>query len=140
MCKWEDLQKKLTYKSEEGENTKTYVLVDPMEFILGVGDLTGELMRKCINSLGSGDIDSSFSIANTLKSFYTFYKGLNVHNRELGRKIQTLRNSLLKTDHVSYNIKIRSEEATKLGKTFDPREVLEEINAPKDEHVDEGFY
>lgn len=138
MCSWEDLQKKLTYESEDGQ--KTYVLVEPMEFILGVGDLTGELMRKCINSLGSGDISSSFNIANSLKSFYTCYKGLNVHNRELGRKLQTLRNSLLKTDNVSYNIKIRSEEAVKLGKTFDPREVLEEINAPKDEHVDEGFY
>lgn len=137
MCSWEDLQMKLTYECEEDQQTK--LLVEPLEFILGVGDLTGELMRKCINSLGSGDDDSSFIIANSLKSFYTCYKGLRVYNRELGRKIQTLRNSLLKTDNVSYNIKIRSEEAVKLGKTFDPREVLEEINARNDD-VDEGFY
>lgn len=138
MCSWEDLQKQLSYESEEGQ--KTYVLVEPMEFILGVGDLTGELMRKCINSLGSGDVNSSFNIANSLKAFYTCYKGLHVNHRELGRKLQTLKASLLKTDNVAYNIKIRSEEAVKLGKTFDPREVLEEINAPKDEHIDEGFY
>lgn len=137
MCGWEDLQKVLTYESEEGQ--KTYVMVEPMEFILGVGDLTGELMRKCINSLGSGDINDSFHIANSLKSFYICYKGLNVHHREFGRKLQTLKSSLLKTDNVAYNIKIRSEEAIKLGKTFDPREVLQEINS-KDDQVDEGFY
>uniref|UniRef100_T1GRU4 Uncharacterized protein n=1 Tax=Megaselia scalaris TaxID=36166 RepID=T1GRU4_MEGSC len=88
MSSWDDLQKELTYESEGGQ--KTYCLVDPMEFILGVGDLTGELMRKCINSLGSGDVQTSFAIGNSLKAFFTYYKGLNVHHRELEKPNQTI--------------------------------------------------
>lgn len=30
--------------------------ITPVDYLLGVADLTGELMRMCINSVGNGDI------------------------------------------------------------------------------------
>lgn len=46
-------------------------LVQPMEFMLGLGDLGGEVMRQCVNSLGSGDFDTCFQACNFLRHLYT---------------------------------------------------------------------
>jgi len=57
---------------EEKESPKKFqFFVDPTEYILGLSDLTGELMRRCINSLGSGDTDTCLETCKTLQHFYT---------------------------------------------------------------------
>lgn len=48
-------------------------LIQPTEFLLGIGDLSGEVMRRCINSLGAGDFDTCFAACNFLQSLYTGY-------------------------------------------------------------------
>lgn len=92
---WNDLQKLLTYEeqkepetvAEDDENAtaddseanqlptnqmKTFVcLVQPIEFMLGLGDLCGEVMRHCINALGSGDLDECFEARRFLQFLYT---------------------------------------------------------------------
>lgn len=56
----------------EKESPKKFqFFVDPTEYILGLSDLTGELMRRCINSLGSGDTDTCLETCKTLQHFYT---------------------------------------------------------------------
>lgn len=82
---WMDLQKQMNYcelsKTEESEEAaeeqceenKFSFFVDPTEYILGVSDLTGELMRRCINSLGSGETDTCLSTCKVLQQFYTGY-------------------------------------------------------------------
>lgn len=76
MSGWTDLQKKMTYSTEEAsENSpecKSF-FVDPTEYILGVSDLTGELMRRCINSLGSGETVACLSSCNVLQQCFTGY-------------------------------------------------------------------
>uniref|UniRef100_W8BKS8 Translin-associated protein X n=1 Tax=Ceratitis capitata TaxID=7213 RepID=W8BKS8_CERCA len=107
-------------------------LVDPTEYILGVADLTGELMRRCINSLGSGETVVCLETCKVLQQFYTGYVSLNVQRcRELSRKIYTMRQSLLKTENVCYNVKVRGGEAAKWGAVFE--------NKISDD-LDEGFY
>ncbi|KAH8383131.1 hypothetical protein KR009_007040 [Drosophila setifemur] len=111
---------------------KFQFLVDPTEYILGLSDLTGELMRRCINSLGSGDTDTCLETCKTLQHFYTGYISLNCQRaRELWRKITTMRQSVLKAENVCYNVKVRGGEAAKWGATFDQK---------PSEDVDEGFY
>lgn len=46
-------------------------LVQPMEFMLGLGDLSGEVMRRCITSLGTGDVETCFQSCTFLQSLYT---------------------------------------------------------------------
>lgn len=46
-------------------------LVQPIEFMLGVGDLSGEVMRHCINALNSGDLDECFQARQFLQFLYT---------------------------------------------------------------------
>ncbi|KAH8295252.1 hypothetical protein KR018_009117 [Drosophila ironensis] len=111
---------------------KFQFFVDPTEYILGLADLTGELMRRCINSLGSGDTDTCLETCNTLQHFYTGYISLNCQRaRDLWRKITTMRQSVLKAENVCYNVKVRGSEAAKWGATFDHKPA---------EEVDEGFY
>ncbi|KAM7362176.1 translin associated factor X [Cochliomyia hominivorax] len=139
---WMDLEKLMHYSEttktdenpeEESLNKNEFsFFVDPTEYILGVSDLTGELMRRCINSLGSGETDTCLSTCKVLQQFYTGYISLNVHRcRELSRKIYTMRQSVLKAEHVCYNVKVRGGEAAKWGAVFD--------NKPVDD-IDEGFY
>lgn len=95
---WNDLQTKLTYDVAEveppkletlaideptpapepidekpnAESVKTILcLVQPVEFMLGLADLSGEVMRKCVNSLGNGDIDACFNVCNFLQNLYS---------------------------------------------------------------------
>ena len=35
--------------------------IQPTEYILGLADLTGEIMRNCVNSLGNGDTEECFN-------------------------------------------------------------------------------
>lgn len=95
ICDWNDLQTMLTYveridpdNTVEGDKAvnddneisqlqtpvqlKTFVcLVQPIEFMLGLGDLCGEVMRHCINALGSGDLDECFEARRFLQFLYT---------------------------------------------------------------------
>lgn len=83
---WDDLQKRLTYTvkpnvdtengSVEGEtgeiaDKEIACLVQPSEFLLGLADLSGEVMRKCINSLGSGDIETCTKACNFIQNLYS---------------------------------------------------------------------
>lgn len=95
---WNDLQKKLTYdvtdvelpiietltidestsapepadeKRDTGSLKTILCLVQPIEFMLGLADLGGEVMRKCVNSLGNGDIDACFNACNFLQNLYS---------------------------------------------------------------------
>ncbi|XP_053692191.1 translin-associated protein X [Sabethes cyaneus] len=95
-------------------------LLQPLDFVLGIGDLSGEVMRKCINSLGSGDVDSCFDHRRFLQELYKgFISVSNARSRDFSQKIITLRQSLLKSENVCYNVKVRGGEAAKWGSTDD---------------------
>lgn len=86
---WNDLQEKMSYdesnvvtdeketdnedKSVQGktETKKFKCLVQPIEFMLGLADSTGEVMRRCITSLGCGDVKTCFQVCSFLQSLYT---------------------------------------------------------------------
>uniref|UniRef100_A0A1Q3G3L6 Translin associated factor x n=1 Tax=Culex tarsalis TaxID=7177 RepID=A0A1Q3G3L6_CULTA len=93
-------------------------LLSPMDFVLGVGDLSGEIMRKCINSLGSGDVESCFEHCRFMQELYKGFVSVgNPRNRDFNQKLFTLRQSLLKSENVCYNVKVRGGEAAKWGNT-----------------------
>ncbi|XP_058801884.1 translin-associated protein X [Phymastichus coffea] len=89
------------------------VLVSPVEYILGIADLTGELMRKCINNLATGDIDNCFETCNFVRKMYTGFLGCSGAGREVSRKLYTLKQSLTKMENVCYTIKVRGSEVPK---------------------------
>lgn len=45
--------------------------VDPMEFMQGIGDFSGEVMRQCVNALGAGHFDTCFRGCALLRTLHT---------------------------------------------------------------------
>uniref|UniRef100_A0A8C4QXZ8 Translin-associated factor X n=1 Tax=Eptatretus burgeri TaxID=7764 RepID=A0A8C4QXZ8_EPTBU len=83
------------------------------DYILGVADLTGELMRVCIMSMGSGsaDPDTPFRLCQFVRSIYDGFCILgNSGPHELSRKLPVLRQSLFKMEDACYALRVRGSE------------------------------
>lgn len=151
---WSDVNKGFIYQDEDTDKTVT-LLFPQVDFILGIADFTGELMRKCINSLGAGNIGDCFKICNFVKYIYTGFLGEtvavfiwlivsdcvwfaginNIGYKEINRKMYVLRQSLSKMELVCYNICVRGSEV--------PKHMLMNVitSADDDNHEeDEGFF
>lgn len=145
---WNDMQKFLTYEekapetnapeeesqsnTEEMPSIQYTCLIQPIEFMLGVADLSGEVMRRCINSLNSACIDNCFQSSNFLQDLYKGFIGIGqTRNRDMSQKIYTMKQSVLKTEMVCYNIKVRGTEAAKWGGEENKADAVDD---------DEGFY
>lgn len=70
---WADIDTLFRYKDEEcGE----YSLLFPQyDFILGIADFTGELMRRCINTLGVGNVEECFKLCDFVRYVNTGFLG-----------------------------------------------------------------
>lgn len=123
MQDWTTLERALTYhttsspvdSSEQSTPKATQVMVTPTDYILGIADLTGELMRKCINNLAIGDVSSCYQTCNFVRKIYIAFLGYTsvVHNNEVNKKIITLKHSLTKMENACYTIKVRGSEIPK---------------------------
>ncbi|KYM96461.1 Translin-associated protein X [Cyphomyrmex costatus] len=123
MQDWSALEKTLKYHTissptdslEQSTSKTVQVMVTPTDFILGIADLTGELMRKCINNLAIGDVNSCYQTCNFVRKIYIAFLGYTgvVHNNEVNKKIITLKRSLTKMENACYTIKVRGSEIPK---------------------------
>lgn len=126
---WSDIEKNLTYKTLPTDcdevnlpdeqnitatNEEIKTLITPTEYILGVADLTGELMRKCINNLASGDITSCYQTCNLVRDMHMGFIGcVGICGKEIRRKLYVLKQSLIKMENVCYTVKVRGSEIPK---------------------------
>jgi predicted translin family RNA/ssDNA-binding protein len=110
--------------------------VSPVDYILGVADLTGELMRKCISNLGSGDIEGCYHTCTFVRKIHSGFLGVSCAGiKEFTRKLVTLRQSLSKMENACYTIHVRGSEI--------PKHMLADvISVTQDDFLeeDEGFY
>ena len=97
----------LTTNNEE----KQFVFpLTELEYVLGVADLTGELMRLTVNAVGNGNWTLPFSILCFIRSIQRCYQSLRPITRDIPRKLQTMNDSVSKIEQVCYSIKIRGSE------------------------------
>ena len=100
-------------KGEQTEMVSDNVIclpLEPMDYLLGIADLTGELMRLCINSVGCGDKELPFNLLPFFRAMHCGFLSLRSLNKEMGRKTSVLKNSLHKVEKVCYTLKIRGSE------------------------------
>ncbi|XP_072293489.1 translin-associated protein X [Eucyclogobius newberryi] len=108
----------------------TYVLtfqVTPSDYLLGVADLTGELMRLCISSVGNGDIDTPFQLSQFLRQIHDGFSYIgNTGPYEVSKKLHTLRQSLGKVEDACYALRVRGSEIPKhmLADVFTTRNAI----------------
>eukprot|EP00794_Sanderia_malayensis_P020405 gene20405-22418_t len=90
------------------------LLLRPMDYILGVADLTGELMRMCINCLGNGEQEKSQEICSFLRTIHDESLKLSGKDfRDLGQKIRVMKQSMQKVENVCYAVSLRGKEVPK---------------------------
>jgi predicted translin family RNA/ssDNA-binding protein len=52
---------------EDGKDTSMIVMVSKQDFLLGIADLTGEMMRKAVTSAAAGNTENCFAIFTSLQ-------------------------------------------------------------------------
>ena len=117
-----DTEPKASSKVETISETKTSpsseivtisVFVPPIEYMLGVADLTGELMRMAINSVGSGELDTPVEVCQFMRLIHDAFVMFGKLHREIPRKLHTLTQSLKKVENACYTLQVRGSEIPK---------------------------
>lgn len=100
--------------SMDDESESVDLLITLYEYILGIADLTGELMRRCVNNLAHGNIPSCFETCNFVRNVYKGFIGCaTLSHKTINSKIYTLKQTLQKIESVCYIIKVRGSEIPK---------------------------
>jgi len=100
-------------ESMEMESVECTVMINPNCYILGIGDFTGEMMRRCINSIGSGNMEICHKTADFLQQIFSAYQLVGHGPRGFGSKMGALRQSLQKVENVCYTVQMRGSEVPK---------------------------
>lgn len=87
--------------------------LNPVDYVLGIADLTGELMRLCMNSAASGDIDKPFTVCKFLREVHDSFMAFGNINRDIGSKLRALNSSLHKVERACYTLEVRGSEIPK---------------------------
>lgn len=131
----EEINARLVFMSSEKDASESPPLgaqvltfqVTPSDYLLGVADLTGELMRMCISSVGNGDIDTPFQLSQFLRQIHDGFSYIgNTGPYEVSKKLHTLRQSLGKVEDACYTLRVRGSEIPKhmLADVFSSRATL----------------
>ncbi|KAJ3416870.1 hypothetical protein HDV05_008455 [Chytridiales sp. JEL 0842] len=99
----EELQKELV--NEDGIAS---VLISVEDYLLGLADLTGELMRLCINAVARGQNDRAVEICRFMRSLQSDYLILDVPSVQ--KKMGAMKGSVKKVEAACFRIKILSSE------------------------------
>ena len=87
------------------------VLLTPIDYILGIADLTGELMRMCINQISAGDQGKALEICYFLRTLHDQFLMLSGRDiKDLRQKMKVLKQSLTKVENACYTVKLRGSE------------------------------
>ena len=95
------------------EDANLVLKVSPFDYILGVADLTGELMRLCVNSAANGDRKTPFQVCKFLRSIYDSFVSFGNCSRDVASKLRVLRSSLHKVESACYTLQVRGSEIPK---------------------------
>ncbi|KAI8369338.1 translin-associated protein X-like protein [Radiomyces spectabilis] len=116
---------KLILKSEidkhfVDDDGQPWLKVQQQDYILGLADFTGELMRMAINNVATGKYDQAMNICKLLRALSSDFELLSGTTFPLlNKKMNALRSSLNKVERACYTYRIRGSEY--------PREIYESM-------------
>jgi len=117
LLSWSEVRSSLSnLPSKEGEDSgkSTSIEVPLIDYLSGVADLTGELMRAAINSIAAGNQSRPLHICDFLTSVYAgfalFPNSISSSYKDWSQKMRTFRQSLAKVENVCYVLKLRGTE------------------------------
>jgi predicted translin family RNA/ssDNA-binding protein len=80
--------------------------LDPEFYLMGLIDLTGELVRKAINSAINGDYGTSVKLKNLVSDLYDELMLFDFAGGELRKKFDSIKYDLKKLDDLVLNLKL----------------------------------
>jgi predicted translin family RNA/ssDNA-binding protein len=83
--------------------------VDPENYLMGVCDLCGELVRKAINSSIKENYRVAVAVRSALEEIYTELSKFDFRNGELRRKYDGIKYELKKLDDVVFELKMKGK-------------------------------
>ncbi|WWC73012.1 uncharacterized protein I206_106977 [Kwoniella pini CBS 10737] len=90
------------------ENGQSLVVVTPEDYILGMSDLTGELMRYATNALSTGDHNTPLEVCDFVRTVKSHFDGIPPHMLyKLSKKQEETTRSLEKIERVCYALRLR---------------------------------
>ncbi|OGM02112.1 hypothetical protein A3K72_04005 [Candidatus Woesearchaeota archaeon RBG_13_36_6] len=78
-------------------------------YLLGICDLTGELVRKAINDAIKGDMKSAFFIKKIVEDLYGELLKFDFRNGELRKKFDGIKYDLKRLENVALDIKLKGK-------------------------------
>jgi|SRR3989344_5535562 len=87
--------------------SKSELKVDSECYLMGLSDLTGELVRRAANEIINKDLDSAFKIRKFVNDLYGEFIQLDIRNGDLRRKADAVRWNLKKLEDVIFDVKVK---------------------------------
>ena len=106
LISYEQVKATFEFSKEGGKDLE----LNPFDYILGVADLTGELMRLCINSAANGDKETPFEVCRFLRDIHDSFLSFGNVSRDLSSKLRVLKASMNKVEVACYTLKVRGSE------------------------------
>ncbi|KAJ1974311.1 hypothetical protein H4R33_006835 [Dimargaris cristalligena] len=95
----------------ETQHPVVHIPVGPIDYVLGVSDVAGELMRYAINSLACGNADEANAVGVFFQQLYSAFVEFNPRlHPQMTKKVQVMRDSLLKVENACYQSQLQVSE------------------------------
>jgi len=95
-------------KNKKVPTTKA-LKVDNESYLLGLCDLTGELVRKAVNEVINKNFKAAFEIKELVEEIYGEFLKFNLRNGELRKKSDQIKWNLKKLEDVVYELKLKGK-------------------------------
>lgn len=95
-------------KAETEEKIDFHITIE--DYLLGISDLSGELMRFATNSAASGDRQTPEQVCQFLQEMFAYCQRIYVPNRDYPMKVEAFEQSVRKVETLCYKIRNRLAE------------------------------
>jgi|TARA_B100001964_G_scaffold244809_1_gene328079 predicted translin family RNA/ssDNA-binding protein len=89
--------------------TKDSLKISNESYLMGLCDLTGELVRKAVNEVINKNFKKAFEIKNLVEEIYGEFLEFNLRNGELRRKSDQIKWNLKKLEDVVFELKLKGK-------------------------------
>ncbi|KAJ9709446.1 hypothetical protein PVL29_001092 [Vitis rotundifolia] len=101
--------------------------INILDYLLGLADLTGELMRLAIGRISDGELEYAEKICRFVRDIYRELTLLAPHmddNTDMKTKMDTMLQSIMKIENACFSVHVRGSEYVQLPGSSDPSYLL----------------
>ncbi|KAF6206969.1 hypothetical protein GE061_018206, partial [Apolygus lucorum] len=109
-CSFDVSKPKVDGDSTEAEPQQIKLHIPLSDYILGIQDMTGEMMRLCITTLGKGNLQRAQAACNFVKYVFAALHILQSCHNEFYKKLEVAGQSLGKMEYGCYLANIQGLE------------------------------